>query len=146
MNTFVQEIKAGADLRGMDLRGSTLGDRDLTGTDLRGSNLMGSSLRYADLRGVALEGANISGVSLKAAIGDMKYIKSAQLDRWSIVYTSEVLQIGSQNHPIESWWSLSDREIGRLGDGAVEWWKKYKPLIKQIIETSPAQPTGWKAA
>jgi hypothetical protein len=109
----------------------------LCGADLRDADLRDANLRGADLRDADLRGADLCG-----AVGNMSEIKSIFLERWTITYTHDVMQIGCQRHAIEDWFKFSDDDISRMDSFAFEWWSKYKPLIKQIIELSPAtKPT-----
>ena len=55
-------LKAGADLRGADLRNA-----DLYGADLRNADLYGANLRSADLCNANLCGANLYGANLRNA-------------------------------------------------------------------------------
>jgi uncharacterized protein YjbI with pentapeptide repeats len=137
----------GANLRGANLYGADLRDANLCGADLRDANLCGADLCGADLRGADLCGADLRGADLcdadlRGAAGNMSELKSIFLERWPITYTHAVMQIGCQKHAIDDWFMFSDDDISRMDSRAFEWWSKYKPLIKQIIETSPAtKPT-----
>jgi len=127
----------GSDLSWLDLSHSKLICADLRRTKLMGANLNGSNLVSCDL-----EGADLTGALLRGAIGNLKNIKSICVDRYEINYTSDVLQIGCQQHPINDWWGFEDYEIIKMdGEKALVWWKKWKGLIKTIIEASPAEPT-----
>ena len=87
---------------------------------------------HADLRG-----ANLSGIN-----GNLKHIKSLQTETYHIAYTSEVIQIGCQRYTIEQWNSFNNNEILKMdGHKALEWWNKWKPILMQIIETSPCEET-----
>ena len=101
-----------------------------------GGTLIGANLECADLRGANLECADLCG-----AIGNSREIKSIQSDIWPIAYTATYMQIGCQNHPLESWWAFSDQEIAAMSPGALEWWRAWKPLLQGIIAASPAVPT-----
>jgi len=86
--------------------------------------------RFADLRGAYLRGA----------VGEMKRIKTLILDTYPITYTSEMLQIGCQRHPIKKWWGFTDAEIDKMdGENALIWWNKHKTILKQIVEMSPCE-------
>jgi hypothetical protein len=88
------------------------------------------------------ERANLRSADLSSARGEMKCLKSIFLERYPVTYTSDVLQIGCQKHKVEKWWKFKDSEIIEMdGDYALEWWNKYKAIIKSIIELSPALPT-----
>ena len=53
------------------------------------------------------------------------------------------MQIGCQRHDIKTWFKFSDEEIESMSGDALEWWKDWKPIIKNIIKISPAVPTGF---
>ena len=78
---------------------------------------------------------------LSGATGNMGELKSLFLETWPITYTAEVMQIGCERHPIEEWWAFDDERIARMDSEALDWWKKWKPVLQQIIEMSPATPT-----
>ena len=136
-----------ADLRGANLRsanllianlrGADLYDADLRGADLRGANLSSANLREANLRK-----ANLRNANLGATIGNMEEVKSLQLEGYPITYTAEYLQIGCKRHSINYWWDFSDETIAEMDDGALNWWRKWKEPLRQIIERSPATKTG----
>ena len=54
------------------------------------------------------------------------------------------MQIGCQSHDIEQWFKFTDKEIGNMECGALEWWNKWKDIIKNIIDISPCEPTKSK--
>ena len=107
--------------------------------DLRGADLRGADLRGADLRGADLGGADLWGANLGGAIGNMKEIKSMTIDQHPITYTFNVLQIGCERHLISEWKDFEDKTIlGMDGKRGLKLWKKYKDLIFNTIELSPA--------
>ena len=134
----------GSNLRGSDLSGSDLSYSDLRGSDLRGSNLRGSDLSYSDLRGSDLRGSDLSNIRIESVIGNRSEIKSLQIDTYDISYTDKVMQIGCESHDIKDWWEFDDETINEMETGALDWWKVWKPIIKNIIKNSPAKPTGFK--
>ena len=123
------EIKKEADLRWANLEGA-----DLTGANLEGANLTGANL----------EGADLENVHLWNCIGNMEEVKSLQLDRYCITYTSEVLQIGCEKHTIQEWKEFDEEHINRMDIEAYVWWVKWKDFIMTAIEMAPATPTGGK--
>ena len=136
----------GADLRGAYLRGAYLRGANLRGADLRGAYLGGANLEDADLRDADLSHANLKGADLRSVklwntIGNKEQIKSLQLETYNITYASDTLQIGCQQYDIDEWWGFDDDTISAMDNGALEWWKKWKPVLQQIIEMSPAKPT-----
>ncbi|AZD93059.1 pentapeptide repeat-containing protein [Pseudomonas chlororaphis] len=133
----------GANLRGANLRGANLGDANLGDADLRGANLRGANLRGANLGDADLRGAYLGEVrNLNGATGNRREIKAIQCDLWPVTYTAERMQIGCQFHALAEWWAFTDEEIADMDSQALAWWKVWKPLLQQIIETSPAEPGG----
>ena len=105
---------------------------------LKRSNFIQANLYNADFRDAYLNGADFSYADLEGCVGNMKEIKSMQLEQYMITYTATRLQIGCTNLEIAQWWDLSDDDIDYMDEGALEFWKKWKDVIKNIIEISPA--------
>jgi hypothetical protein len=137
-----------ASLRCADLRYANLSYADLRYADLRYANLSSANLRYADLRYANLRCAdlsyaNLSYANLRCANGNAAQIKTIYLETYPIAYTAEYLQIGCERHAIADWWVFDDERITRMdGTNARRFWDKWKPVLRQIIEISPATPTG----
>ena len=110
---------------------ANLSDADLSCACLRGADLSRADLRGADLSEIR---------SLWNATGNMSEIKSVQCDLWPVTYTADMMQIGCQFHAIAEWWEFSDSEINRMDSQALAWWSIWKPILKNIIEVSPATP------
>ncbi|WP_291536223.1 pentapeptide repeat-containing protein [Brevundimonas sp.] len=138
-------VKEKANLAGANLAGANLAGADLDGANLAGANLAGADLDGANLAGAYLDGANLAGAYL-VALGDMRFVKTLQLERWMIGYTADTMQIGCQRHPITDWWAFDDSRIARMDPAALEWWGRWKPVLQQIIAMNPAEPTGYVAA
>jgi uncharacterized protein YjbI with pentapeptide repeats len=138
----------GANLSKANLRAACLRDADLSSADLRYADLSCADLSCADLRGANLSEACLSGTNLSEAclsgtnlcgvIGNMKEIKSAQFDRWQIVWSADILAIGCQQHPIKMWRNADPRWIAAMDDSATDWWSCYAELVLRIIDSSPA--------
>ena len=62
IDTLIEAVKQGADLRGANLQGA-----NLQGADLQGANLQGANLQGADLQGADLRGADLQDYKIKAA-------------------------------------------------------------------------------
>jgi hypothetical protein len=138
----------GTNLKGANLRGTNLYNANLRGTNLNNADLYNANLRYADLEDANLEGANLRGTNLRGAnldnanlegadllaSGNMKELRTMQIDTYKIGFTLDTLQIGCRRHKIEEWKSFSDEEIAKMDDGALEWWNKFRPIIFNIIE------------
>ena len=95
-----------------------------------------ASLTGAKLTGANLAWANLFGANLRYAIGNAQEIKSMQVDTWMVVWTADQMAIGCQQHPIGDWWDFSDAQIAEMDTLALEWWRKWKPILQQIIEVS----------
>ena len=78
--------------------------------------------------------ANLSGASLRSTIGNQGQIITIQTDVWQIVYTSDVMQICCQRHSINDWLVFSDDHISKMDSKALEFWKKWKPILVLILE------------
>ena len=104
---------------------------DLSGADLRWENL-----RWENLSGADLSDANLRGADLRWVIGNLKEIKYFQLERYDVVFTSDILAISCQQHPIEKWKKFTDKEISEMDKDALSWWTKWKDFIFQAIELS----------
>ena len=146
-----------ADLRGANLSNADLRDANLSNASLRGANLRGARLSYArlhnarlsnaDLRVADLSNADLRGADLRVAdllcFGNMREIKTLQIDTWRVAYTSDTLQIGCQTHPIEKWrkWNTAAgrKWIDDMDDKALAWADRHLDLILQIIDASPGE-------
>ena len=138
MNTYTKDqLDAIIKSHGEWLTDGICGARaNLRGADLSGADLRGADLRCADRRGADLRCANL------LCIGNMRNIKTIQADRWAVGYTHDTMQIGCQRHMIVEWFEFSDEEIASMDDGALDWWRVWKPILQSIIAASPAEPTG----
>ena len=119
---------------------------NLSCADLSCANLSCANLSGANLSGANLSGANLSGANLCGAVGNLLHLKTIICDTYTVTYTAEAMQIGCQRHAIKDWWEFDDeRIVGMDGKAALKFWRKWKPLLQQIIEASPAEPTGGEA-
>jgi len=139
-----------ANLRGANLEEANLEEANLRRANLAEANLRGANLRGANLRGANLEGANLRGANLEGAnltcFGNMREIRTMQVDTWEIGYTADTLQVGCQRHPIDKWrkWdTVAGRKwIEQMDSKALEWADRNLGFVLQIIDANPATPTG----
>ena len=90
-----------------------------------------------------LKGADLKGADLKDCNGNMTHIKSVFCGQYPVTYTVDVMQIGCQRHNIAEWWEFDNKRILEMdGKTALKWWRTWKPILQQIIETAPAEATG----
>ena len=133
-----------ANFRGANFSYASFSDADFSDADFRGANFRGASFRgasfsYADFRGANFidadfRGANFKRASYQYCIGNMKELKSMQLDTYLIVFNKHFLAIGCQQHSIEKWKKFTDEEIENLDYYALEWWNKWRDFIFKAIE------------
>ena len=97
-----------------------------------------ADLSYADLRSADLSYADLRSAYLSSATGNMREIKSLHCDIWNVVYTSTHMHIGCESHEISTWWAFEDADISSMDSRALTWWAIWKPILKNIIEVSPA--------
>ena len=106
------------------------------------ANLNGANLTHVNLTRANLTHANLDYANLNGASGNLNNIKSVFCDTYPVTYTAEVMQIGCQYHKLEDWWSFDDARIIEMeGKTALKWWRTWKPILQQIIATSPANAT-----
>jgi len=78
------------------------------------------TLRFADLR---------------FAIGNSKEVQTIQTSTYHINIFSDKIQIGCEVHKIKDWFEFSDSQIIEMdGKDALIWWRKWKPILKLIVE------------
>ena len=130
-----------ADLTDANLSRANLTDANLTYANLAGADLTDANLSRANLTRANLTRANLAGANLTNLLGDMEHIKTLQTDKYLVSYTNRVLQIGCKKYSIEEWKNFDDKTISQMDSGALEWWTQWKPIIMQIIEMSPCEPT-----
>ena len=145
MKTYTQEeLNLIVEKHGKWLRDEEGGERaNLAGAKLARANLAGANLADANLAGANLARANLARAYLAGATGNSKNLKTIQTDVWTVTYTDTEMQIGCQKHLIESWWKFDDEEIESMSGSALEFWKKWKPILQAVIAASPAEPTGY---
>jgi len=132
-----------ANLQAANLQCAILEEANLQYADLKKANLQDANLQGANLREAELEEANLQDVNLHDCIGNMREIKSMQIEQYVLAYTSKHLQIGCKRRELEEWWNLSDEEIDAMHSKALVFWHKWRDTIRNIIEMSPA--TGEKS-
>ena len=97
-----------------------------------------ANLCRADLRGANLNGADL------LSIGNMRELRTLQIDTWEIGYTHDTLQIGCQKHPIEKWrkWNTpaGRKWISHMDTKALKWADRNLALVLAIIDANPATP------
>jgi len=120
---------------------ANLSRANLSRADLSRANLSRADLSRANLSRAYLSGANLSGANL-LAYGDMKYLRTMQIDKWAIGYTHDTLQIGCQRHEIEKWakWNTEAgrKWIKQMDKDALDWADRNLALVLAMITANPA--------
>ena len=119
----------------------TVEDANLIGANLicanlEDANLRGANLRGANLRGANLIGANLIGANLEGANGNLRELKTMQIETYSISFTKDILQIGCKRFSHTEWENFSDDEINKMDKQALSFWYKWKNFIFKAIELS----------
>jgi len=125
---------SGADMRDADMSGADMRDANMSGADMSGADM-----RCADMSGADMSGADMRCADMSGAVGNMEEVKSMQLEKYMIVFTSDILCIGCQQHTIEEWFEFTDDCISQMDRGALEWWKKWKDFIFTAIELTKGE-------
>ena len=117
--------------------GDTLHGAHLSRADLSGANLSRADLSRADL-----SGADLSGADLQCS-GNMRQLRTMQIDTWQSGYTRDTLQIGCQRHAIGKWarWSTEAGRawIAKMDPCALAWAERNLDLVLAIIAANPAE-------
>ena len=113
---------------------------DLSGADLIGADLSGADLSDADLSGADLSGADLSGANLSGS--NMKVYQSGA---WTAYITPSHIRIGCQFHETRAWRHFKDKEIGKMSEGALDYWIENKEIILSIADSIKLKQDG-KAA
>ncbi|MDI7165936.1 hypothetical protein [Leptospira santarosai] len=74
-------------------------------------------------------------------LGNSDNIKTIQTDLWLVVYSHNAIYIGCKVYSFVEWWNFSDEEIDDMDPNALQFWRKWKDVLRKIIEISPAAPT-----
>jgi len=127
-----------ADLSGADLSGANLWGADLSGANLWGADLSGANLLGANLFGADLEGANLRGANLFGADGNGREVKTISTTKYHISIAAGCIRIGCKIHTVAEWMAFDDDTISAMDNGALEWWRVWKPIIKAIIDAEGA--------
>jgi len=131
----VEENGERADLRNANLIGADLRGASLVGADLVDADLRGADLRGADLRGADLICADLRNADLFNTTGDKNRIHTIQASKYTInILDKNIVQIGCERHELVEWLSFDDATINKMDNGALEWWRVWKPMLIQYVE------------
>ena len=54
--------------------------------------------------------------------------------KWDILITKQQIFIGCKQYKAEEWFKFEDKEISKMHDEALVWWKEHKKFIKAAWE------------
>lgn len=102
------------------------------------SNLYDTDLRGSDLRDTNLRGANLCGA--KRTLSDNTEIKFDKIltimqNKYFIIITTSHIEIECKRYLAQDWWKFKDEDILEMDNEALDWWKKWKPIIQKIYNT-----------
>lgn len=83
-----------------DLSHAVLGKATMIGCNLKNTTIENAGLSHCDFIGADLSGAVIFGCAMQGAKGNMKEIKSLQIDTYAVAWTSKEIQIGFIRVPL----------------------------------------------
>ena len=130
-----------ANLSNANLEYANLEYANLRYANLSNANLEYANLRYANLRNANLRYANLSKANL-LAFGNMRELRTMQIDTWQIGYTHDTLQVGCQRHTIEKWrrWDTpaGRKWVSSMDSRAEEWAVRNLALLLALIDANPA--------
>ena len=133
-----------ANLSYANLNWARMGGANLVGAAMREAAMREVFLRYANLSNADLSEVDMTNTDIQGCMGNQREIKTLLIsDTYRIVYTSTHLHIGCRCYEISEWWGFDDDTIDEMDEEALEWWKKHKALLQQIIETCPARSRTW---
>ena len=120
---------------------------NLARANLAGANLAGADLAGANLARANLARANLEGANLARAVGNMAEVRSMQIDRWPVTWTTApdgavTLQIGCQRHTLALWEKSDPRWIAAMDSRATEWWGRWREPLLAIVKATPAVAFG----
>lgn len=122
---------------------------NFTGCDLSNTNFTNSNLSDANFHNAILENSYLSEAHLENCKGNMKEIKSASFDLWSLVWIRtakdvDILQVGCQKNTGTRWKTANIKALQRVHPEAHNWFEKYKEVMETLLEISPAIAHGDK--
>lgn len=147
-----------ANLFQVDMHGLNIQDGDFTNSNLdeaifRKANVNNCNFQYASMNLVDFSNGDISNsnfyevyihtpdllnTKFTHVIGDGKYLKTIMALDWHIVYTKTHMAIGCRQYKLSEWWKFTAKEIKPMHGNANRFWKRYKPLLQEIIKRNKA--------
>lgn len=90
----------------------------------------------ADVSGDALVSGNAEVYGDKIEKENDLINITSNADSYNITITPKHIKIGCQYHSKTAWFNFTDDEIAKMdGEKAVNWWKTWKPILKQICDS-----------
>ena len=129
-NTIKTTLELGVSL------GISFNNAKLNYAKLNDAELNNAELNNAELNDAELNNAELNNAELNGAIGNMKEVRSFQIEKYKITFTSAMLFIGCKGYSHQEWAAFSDKDISRMATGAVEFWTKWKSFIFRAIALS----------
>lgn len=58
-------------------------------------------------------------------------------ERWSIcIRADKTIKIGCKDYSVDDWMNFTDADIHYMADGALSFWRKWRPVINTILENN----------
>ena len=128
-----------ADMSGANMSGANMRGANMIGADMSGANMRGADMRCANMICANMSCANMSSANMSCANMSCANMSGAKLalvhtDIWTVYVQPETIRIGCQYHKASEWFGYSDADIAKMEGRALDWWKKWKVVIKAAHE------------
>jgi uncharacterized protein YjbI with pentapeptide repeats len=125
-----------ANMRSADMRSADMSYADMSYADMSYANMSSADMSSANMSYADMSYADMSYANIHNTTGNSKEIKTIQTEKYTINITKNNIQIGCKNHTMDEWINFTDEKIDAMDRGALEWWNKWKDIIKSFIEAS----------
>lgn len=122
-----------ANLKSTIIRGACLENVDLSYANLENASLEYVNLSCANIENTNLQNTNLHHVDIRYVI-DTKPIMQLATEFYHVIIFAEFISIGCECRKIFDWENMYDYEIDKLDLRAIEFWKKYKNIIFEMIK------------
>ena len=113
---------------------STRADLEVEALNIR------AAVEFQVASGANLSRANLSGAKWNGSITlTQAPIQISIPNYWMVYILDHHMQIGCEIHTFEEWSGFDDRQIKRMSGQALEFWRKYKPMLMAACEARHAK-------
>ena len=139
--SFTSQDFTGLNFDKMDFTGANFVRCLFLRCDMKETNFSSATLLNSNFTDASLTNAIFTKANLEGVIGNTREIKSLQIVRFPITYTSSIVQIGCKQCSIEHIDDEFNKIIEALGGKHSSTWDKYKQYLETLLQISPATRT-----